>query len=253
MHVHIKGSSAACENQLNIATPSSVHLYPLTRSMKENTWQQHVSLTHTTVCSREEKTAWPESQTRKRIYHICVFSEMTAVFHISSFPCPLCGPRLSGPPTNWGLHTRQVHHLPSERMNTSLSNVFQMSAGILERVGFANYPMTPHTSTMWPRGIVWAFGVISMTRMYNNLLAYTNYKSKDKWTQKRRQTLCNLNEACGKYESLWSPQLFPTEEHYKPSPRQMRAIMKSIPKSWNCFTVSIFQVFAWCVNVLNVC
>lgn len=121
-----------------------------TQHEREHMATTRLSHTHTTVCSREEKTAWPESQTRKRIYHVCVFLGMTAVFHISSFPCPLRGPRLSGPPTNWGLHTRQVHHLPSERMNTSLSNVFQMSAGILERVGFANYPMTPHTSTMWP-------------------------------------------------------------------------------------------------------
>lgn len=143
----------------------------------------------------KKKIAWPESQTRKLIYCVCVFSGMAAAFHFSSFPCPLRGPRLSGPPTNWGLHTRQVHHLASERMNTSLSNVFQMSAGILERVGFVKYPMTPCTSTVWPWGIVWACGVISMRRMYNNLLAYTNYKSKDKWTQKRRQTLCNLNEA----------------------------------------------------------
>lgn len=263
MHVHVKGtwgqhkahevSSAACENQLNIATPLSVHLYSLTRSMKENTWQQHVSRTHNRLLMGGKKTARPKSQTRKLIYRVCVFSGMAAAFHFSSFPCPLRGPRLSGPPTNWGLHTRQVHHLASERMNTSLSNVFQMSAGILERVGLVNYPMTPCTSTTWPRGIVWACGVISMRRMYNNLLAYTNYKSKDKWTQKRRQTLCNLNEACGKYESLWSPQLFPTEEHYKPSLRRMRSIMKSIPKSWNCFTVSIFQGFDWCVNVLNMC
>lgn len=128
-----------------------------------------------------------------------------------------------------------------------------MGAGILERVGFLKYPMTPRTSTVWPWGIVWACGVISMRRMYNNLQAYTNYKSKDKWTQKRRQTLCNLNEACGKYESLWSPQLFPTEEHYKPLLRRMRSIMKSIPKSWNCFTVCIFQGFDCCVNVLNMC
>lgn len=191
--------------------------------------------------------AW-EPDTQADISRLCVFRNGCCIsFFIVSLS------RLSGPPTNWELHTRQVHHLASEKMNTSLSNVFQMSAGILERVGFVKYPLTPHRSTTWPRGIVWPFGVISMRRMCNNLLVYTNYKSKDKWTQKRRQTLCNLNEACGKYESLWSQQLFPTEEHYKPSPRRMRAIMKSIPKSWNCFTVSIFQVFDWCVNVLHMC
>lgn len=262
MRDHVKGTwgqHKTHEVSFACVWESVKHCYAFVcTSLLINTQRTHgnnTSLSHTqpSAHGRKKKIAQPKSQTRKLIYRVCVFSGMAAAFHFSSFPCPLRGPRLSEPPTNWRLHTRQVHHLASERMNTSLSNVFQMSAGILERVGLVKYPMTPCTSTTWPRGIVWACGVISMRRMYNNLLAYTNYKSKDKWTQKRRQTLCNLNEACGKYESLWSPQLFPTEEHYKPSLRRMRSIMKSIPKSWNCFTVSIFQGFDWCVNVLNIC
>lgn len=102
MHVHVKGtwgqhkahevSSAACENQLNIAMPSSVHLYSLTRSMKENTWQQHVSLTLTTVCSWEGKKencmAW-EPDTQADISRLCVFRNGCCIsFFIISLPAP---------------------------------------------------------------------------------------------------------------------------------------------------------------------
>lgn len=44
-------ATAACENRLNISTPSTLHLYWLTRS-KQNTWQQHVSLARTQPAAR---------------------------------------------------------------------------------------------------------------------------------------------------------------------------------------------------------
>lgn len=156
IHMHVKETWGQNEGHGSV-WESVKHLYAFhTTSLLINTQQaEHMATTrlsraHTTGCSWERKkhNEGPESQTRKRIYRVCVFSGGAAAFHFSSVLCPLRGLGLSGPPTNSGLHTRQVHHIASERMNTLLSNAFQMNAGILESAYLNDGPLTCIT---WPR------------------------------------------------------------------------------------------------------